>query len=383
MAADEGNQVVSVRFHRPVDSYIVNERHRGIHTPGIYSGGRITIVDGPTGAVSLSVLVCEIEGDNGAGGTYQVKVEMTTAVNKTLSVANPYLVLRWAYTGVEATDFMEILATAAPATNDLVVGYGTFSGPTLIGINYSTRTKPDDIRFFCKVLPTDTSSSSVRILSGYAIGANVIPIAVTDQTIDLGAYSAGQTVAVYLTDSGGVSSSRIDVTAASVAGRAILAFVVIPVGGIIIASSITDARAFLSQPAVPDNVTIERDSSGLLQIKANGVDSNEIAPNSVGILELDSIFGTWVVSYSRGVTYLAGSDLIVCAYGGWDADGYTDANQSLVDAQSTSVRRARNTNSSNAPSIGGITFPVRRGHYWRVNGVFSPDDIVIHVMPIG
>jgi hypothetical protein len=360
MPADEGAQTVSIKYHDPVDSYIVNERHRDVRPPGIYVGGMITIQSGAAGTISLSALVCEIRDTQ-----YQVRIETTIAVNKTLTTVNNYLVLRWVYTGSESADYMLITATSSPATNDLIVGKGTFSGSTLISINYSERTWPNRHRYYLAVEPTDTPSSSVRVRSGSVISANAMPTFVATQLVDLSAYSAGQTVVVAVNDSGTVVSSRIDVTVASVAGRVILAEITIPAGGIITLSDITDRRAFLVQPTIPDDVLLEKDATGKLTIKNNSIDKSKI----------DNVFGSWAGKLSS-VSYLAATDGVVLAYSLLKNQahiiGYTD------NSNPPTTIRTRNYIQLNNPCYANITMPVRKGDYWKVAGAGT-----VYWLPIG
>ena len=262
MPADEGSQIVTVKFHDPVDSHIVNERHRVVRDVGIYSGGRITIQSGPAGTVSLSPLVCEIRD-----AVYQVRAETTVAVNKTLAVLTPYLILRWTYAGSATLDYMSILAVTTPATYDVVVGKGSFTGSTLVSIIYNERTGPEYQRYFLKAQPTDTPSTSIRVRKGVALTGSGMQ-AISDQILDLSGYTAGNVVYVYITDGGALSHSA---TSTVYRGFPLIAVVTIPAGGIIIASSIVDARSFLTSPAIPDGVTIGRTSTGKLEVIESGL----------------------------------------------------------------------------------------------------------------
>jgi len=215
--------------------------------------------------------VCEIGDDN-----YQVRIETTVVVTKTLAIATPYVVLRWGYTGVSGTDYMEIKVVATPDTNDLILGMGVWSGSSWTGVSYSRRSVPDVHHLFLKVEPTETASSSVRIRAGVVhIGSG--KLAISDQTVSLAGYSAASVVYVYVTDTGGISHST---TASNYVGKPLLAKVTIPVGGIIVASSIEDARCFLVAPAIPDGSTLERNTtSGKLQVKDGGIQYSHINSN--------------------------------------------------------------------------------------------------------
>lgn len=258
MPSDNGNQTVTVKYHDPVDSYLVNERHDEIRARGIYSGGHVSIVNENTGAVSLSPLVCEIGDAN-----YQVKVKTTSVITTDsygaalLLISGSYLVLRWAYTGSASADYMGIYIDANPGSNDLVVGKASWSGGKLVSINYNDsshpRTVPNIFDHFLKVIPTETAGNNVRVLPGIA-RAGSVSISVGDQLVALiPTYSAGTTVYIYVNDAGGISVSD-DVE--DYGGRVLLAKVVIPTSGGIDEDDITDSRCFLDASSVPVTITL-------------------------------------------------------------------------------------------------------------------------------
>ncbi len=163
MPADVGNQKVTLLFYAPANSGEVNLRFQDIRQKGIYTGGRLSIIDSSN--AQLSPLVCEI-----SDGTYQVRIATTTAVNIAVAQATPYVILRWTYTG-STSDYMQILAVATPATNDLVVGKCSFTGGgALQGFTYGDtsypRSTPNTLDLFLKVEPTEATELKVRIRAG-------------------------------------------------------------------------------------------------------------------------------------------------------------------------------------------------------------------------
>jgi len=180
MPSDVGNQVVSILYSSSAASSIVNKRHKDVRQLGIYTGGRLDVVDNTH--AKLSPLVCEI-----SDGTHQVKVETTTLVSGILVAANEYIILRWTYAGA-TSDYMQILAVATPSTNDLVVGKCIFTGGVLTGFDYGDtsypRSTPNTQDLFLKVEPTEDTELRVRIRAGRiqrASGVTSIP----DQKSDL------------------------------------------------------------------------------------------------------------------------------------------------------------------------------------------------------
>jgi len=163
MPADIGTQTVTVKFFDPVDSPVANRIGLDVRKPGLYSGGYMTKVSDVL--VTLSTMRCEI-GD----GTYQVGISTAATFNAAIASATPYIVLRWAYTGVAAADYMQAVAVAVGsiATNDVVVGKGSFSGSTLTGFDYTLRTTPAVQDLFLKVEPEETPSLYCRVRAGRA-----------------------------------------------------------------------------------------------------------------------------------------------------------------------------------------------------------------------
>jgi len=257
MPTNLGSQIVTIKYYDPVDSYLVNIRHEATRPVGIYKGGHATITNAATGAVSLSPLVCEI-----SDGTYQVRVETSVAVSKVLVESSAeYLILRWNYTGA-TSDYMEILATNSFDSNDLIIGKGIWTAGSLTSIVYTERTVPDQHRYFLKIEPTETPGTSVRVRPGRVHSGSGF-LSIVDQLINLGAYSVGNVVYIYINDTGGVTHSA---TAATYAGMALLAKVTIPADGILDEDQIEDARCFIDSPAIPDNTTIQRSSTGKLKL---------------------------------------------------------------------------------------------------------------------
>jgi len=161
MPADIGNQVITVKFFDPVDSYIANAIAIGVRKTGIYSGGYLTKVSDVS--VSLSIFDCEI-GD----GTYQIRGKTGSAVTITVGAGTQYVVLRWTYTGDAAADYIDFLGIGSGSLlpNDIIVGVCTFAGATLTGFDYTLRTTPNVFDLFLKVEPKVPASLYCRVRRG-------------------------------------------------------------------------------------------------------------------------------------------------------------------------------------------------------------------------
>lgn len=85
--------------------------------------------------------------------------------------------------------------------------------------------------------------------------------------------------------------------------------------------------------------------------------------------------GDWVAGLANATTYLAATDGIVCAYetgGGADIRGKTDAATPPITVRV-------HGNSTAAGVADAITFPVKRGDYWRVDAAAA---VVIFWIPL-
>lgn len=254
MSSDnDGGQIVTIRFHQPVDSDVVNKRFKDIRELGIYKGGRMSYAGG---IVTLTELVCEI-----SDGTYQVRVETTTDVYQSVTQGAPYVVLKWAYSGSVDTDFMTIDNVSSPAPNDIVVGEVQFPSGQ---VTYAERTTPDTHHLFLRVEETETPSTSVRVRAGVGHAGSAHAASI-DRIFDLSEYSSGNIVYIYVKDNGGVDHSK---TPSDYVGKALLAKIVYPGDGIIENSDIEDARSFVTSPVIPDESTITRSSTGELKVKS-------------------------------------------------------------------------------------------------------------------
>lgn len=363
MAADVGNQIVTIRFGRPVDSDIVNKRFKDIRPLGIYKGGYLTITGG--GNVSLSPLVCEIR-DGGSATDHQVRVETTIAVTKVLTEEFPYLILTWAYSGVENIDYMIITTSSLPDTNDLIVAKGHFVVGNLTSIDYSERTIPSVHDLFLHVEEMETPNNYVRIRGGVGHRAS-IHTPIIDQSLLISGCTGGETVYVYVTDSGGVAQSKVPAT---YAGKALLAKIIYPANHIIENSDIEDVRSFITPPAIPDDLTIERNSYGKL-----GVKDNSIGDDKLGVVI--SLFGTKVTkdsqgnNFARDVVYKANSDGYLGVIGSATSSGdYTIYFKILVgntnpptSSRYTFSHRLSGSGRRIGPS--GVV-PIIKGEYFKV-----------------
>lgn len=266
MPANIGSQTVSILYHSVANSTIWNLVNLGIIPVGIYAGGWLSVVNGTT--ARISALRCCV-----SDGSYQVRVTTAENVNVVVAAATPYIVLRWVYAGT-TNDYMEILAVASPAENDLVVGKCTFSGGgALNGFDYDERDNPDTHDLHLKVEPTGDTELRVRIRSGYyqtPTGSvhivdqksNAITPPLVNSRIDLIYIDTDGTIRVDSTGTVGVSP-----VAPSYGNKLVLAEVTVSAGDTTITSSqIKDVRPFITS-SVPgiDGTTITTNASGQLK----------------------------------------------------------------------------------------------------------------------
>lgn len=179
-AIDYGTQIKSIGFFDPAKSGVVNKRNMNVQERGIYKGGWLTVAS--TTSASLSPLVCIINGDGGIGdgGPFQLRVETTVAYVVTgFTPTNKYVVLRWAYTGDQSTDYMDVLLLSSIQIDpvyDIIVGVGVFSGADLVGINYADttypRTEPHVSQLVGKVEATEVAEGIPMYIRVHGFNAN-------------------------------------------------------------------------------------------------------------------------------------------------------------------------------------------------------------------
>jgi len=268
MPTDIGNQKITLLYFSPANSADVNRRFINIRQLGIYKGGYLSIVD--TSNAQISLLVCEI-----SDGTHQIRGETTSAVNIAVASGTSYVVLRWAYVG-NTSDYMQILAVATPDTNDLVIGKCSFTGGgDLQGFTYSERSTPNTQDLFLKVEAPDSTmvdKMKVRVRAG-RIRTNASVVSINDQPTPFAfTHSGGGLVEygfVYIDTSGNVQiiDANGNTSVPLFNGKMVLAIVAITsASSVITQDMITNTRNWITPPVIPDNVTIEKNSSGLLQV---------------------------------------------------------------------------------------------------------------------
>jgi len=272
---NHGTQQQTFEYFENATAEEFNKRNLDIRPRGIYSGGYLTRVSDVE--VSLSPLSAEI-GD----GDKQISVQTTTVAtlnvstldSGSISSSTPYLVLRWGFLA-QKDNYVEIHAIASVAAaqdNDIIIGKCNFSGATLTGFDYTDRTFLNVQDLFLKV---ETSSGlyvqlrAGRIQNGnqsifipeQTVGPFVVPAA-PNSRIDLVSIATNGTPTI---SQGNVAVSPV---APSYGGKLVVAEVTV-VNGVtsIAADKIKDVRSFITEPAVPDNSTIEINDAGKLALK--------------------------------------------------------------------------------------------------------------------
>ena len=247
MPANIGSQIITLKFFDPVDSYIVNRMAKEVRQLGVYSGGYLTKISDIS--VSLSTLICEI-GD----GTYQVRGETQSAVTEAVTVATPYVVLRWTYTGSATVDYMDFLAVAVGdiLANDVVVGKCVFAGATLTGFDYTARTNPHVMDLYLKAEVTSPASMRVIVRSGRVnYGTSSIAVPTQQSPLFVAPGSLSRIDLVQIDTSGLVIVTQGSVAASPVppsyAGLVTLAEVTLAAGQTsILATNVLDVRSFVA-----------------------------------------------------------------------------------------------------------------------------------------
>lgn len=273
-STNHGTQSIRHQYFDEITGTNRGERLLDIMPPGIYWGGYLTKVS--DSEVALSTLVAEI-----SDGTNQISVRTaasatlnsTTLDSGAISSGTPYLVLRWAYSET-VNNYVEVHALSSlngRQQNDVVIGKCVFAGAVLDSFDYSDRTFPLIMNRNLQVLPTTDAELYVRIRGGY-FNNGTQTVKVGDQKSPVFTAPTGgnsRIDLVYITYDGTVAiqqgTAAPSPSAPSYLGKLVLAEVRLATGDTDIAwDRITDVRAFLSHPALPDESTIGISSGGRL-----------------------------------------------------------------------------------------------------------------------
>ena len=132
-------------------------------------------------------------------------------------------------------------------------------------------------------------------------------------------------------------------------------------GSIEIASSsgTMDIDSVVFRPKIR-TIDVSNDQITTAKIADNQITTAKIADNQIITSKIAYIFGSWE-SRSNATNYYASTDGIVCSFNTSAAniEGRTDS-----ASPPTTVRSREHTSSTNPD----ITFPVKKGDYWRVDG---------------
>lgn len=261
MASNVGQQQISVKYHDPVNSDIVNRRFFNIRPVGIVKGGYVTYSESSP-SIDISPLVCEIK-DRG-GDTNQIRMETAISVSLSMASETPYAVLRWDHELSASTDYVTIAAVTTPEETDLVIGKASFTDDNVSGFSYEERTFANDRSSFLKVTPIypTASATSVRVMQGLIMTSTAAGyILVNEQTVDLSSV-AGTTLYIYVDTTGTVRATATKLLAA----RNILLAKVTKDGSTITEKDIQDLRGFLTGPILVDNATIKKNANNQLAV---------------------------------------------------------------------------------------------------------------------
>jgi len=335
---DLTSQTVTLLFLTPADSRRVNLRHQDVRQVGVYKGGYLTN-PGDGANVTLSPLVAEI-----SDGTYQVRVETTVDTTGIQPNSGQCIVLRWTYTGSATVDLVEVVTTATPLANDVVIAATSGTGP--IAFDYGDtdypRTQPNTLDLHLKVEPPDVNGTNqlkpriragtIQTLSGYVDIADQTGPAVTVP----GVAEKSQVTLIYVTASGGISTV-LGIAAdtgselpPNYTGKNVLAEITVPYGTTAItAAMIKDVRQFINSLPVLDEDTLISDSAAALatqqSIKAY-IDALFVVDQTANVTPVSlAIIDTWYEVAKITAFACGGKDVLIngmacCASG--SGNGY-------------------------------------------------------------
>ena len=249
-------QVVTLQYLNPANSRDINRRPVDVIPTGIYKGGYFTI---NSDVATLTDLVCEIRS-NGEGDDYQIRSAITGFTFNIQLTGTWYVVLRWTYTNGENNVSVEEVGSVT-SPYDIVIGSYTKTGPSTYSISYADRDNAAVTDLYLKVEPNDTTpTSSVRVKGGkvqISGTSKTTLVDIADQLVSLDGLATG-TYVIYVTSAGSVTlfaKAGATGTYYSLLG---LAEVTYTSGSPIVAANIKDVRQFLTQPAIPDDISVQR-----------------------------------------------------------------------------------------------------------------------------
>ena len=352
MPGNSNGQSIYVKYFDPVDSAtVVNNIGRDVRKVGIYSGGYLTKVSDTS--VSLSAYTCEI-----SDGIYQVSATATAALTITVGASTPYVVMRWVYTGSSIDDYIGFYAVASGGilTNDVVVGMCSYTGSTLAGFDYTSRTTPNIFDLFLKAEPTSPASMRLMVRAGRVTYNNKTYSLATQQGPLFSAPGSNSKIDLLQVNSSGALIVTAGVASSSpvapaYGGLVTLAEVTLTAGQTTItSSSISDVRNFITSGS---STSLLESVYPIGSIYTSTVSTN---PNTL------FGFGTWV-AFGAGrvlvgvgtsdVTYTAGTS------GG-------ESTHTLTVAEMPS--HAHSTQVFPDPIGGGSGSDLRRGVYTGLTG---------------
>lgn len=354
MASNVGQQQISVKYHDPVNSDIVNQRFFNIRPVGIVKGGYVTY-SGSSPSIDISPLVCEIK-DRG-GDTNQIRMETTISFSLSMASGTPYAVLRWDHELSASTDYVTIVAVTTPEETDLVIGKASFKGDNVSGFSYEERTFANDRSSFLKVTPIypTASATSVRVMQGLVL-TNASYYPVEESTFDLSVFDNGN-IYIYVDTSGHIQGTKT----LSTAVRNILLARVIKDGTAITEKDIQDLRGFLSGPVGVDNATIVKNTNNLLKV------NDDVFVKRTGdeyVSGTKSFYSSPLVpTATAGDSSTKAASTAFVQNASKNADSYWSVVVSDANSYTTPSQFVTTIASFSMPSRGSIFTPLDNGHH--------------------
>lgn len=179
---DFGTQSIQWNYYDPLNSDEFDKHNQDVIPVGIYKGGTVTIVNDVR--VEVNPLVCVI-----SDGTQAARIQTSNVANIAISVATPYIILRWSWAPL-TNWYMDIMSVALAGVypdcvmpNDIVVGKGVFNfGGNLTSIDYGVATPAVSMQSFLKVTPSANTATPMKVhVSGGWISYGASRIAVAAQ----------------------------------------------------------------------------------------------------------------------------------------------------------------------------------------------------------
>lgn len=347
-STNHGTQAITWQYFMDAKAYDFNKKDVNVLPRGIYQGGHLTrVTNSEIKLLPLTVVL----GDNDV--QVSVKTEVFALLNAdtldsgTISIATPYIVLRWAFAEF-VSNYMEVhaLALGDIQTNDIVVGKCVISGGGVLDpvFDYTSRTFLNVQNIVLRVEESEVSELYVWVRAGR--------LQTTAQTISI----AEQKIGPFTNP--GSPNSRIDLVYIDIDGS-----IKIQPGTAAVSPTVP---AYAGKMVIAEVRLVNGESyipvSRIIDVRSSWI-------------KISTSFGA-NVSKNKDTVYSAETDGILVVITGSMDDGQSTTVYSDANADPTTiVGKWYSAGSISGGNIATITVPILKDKKYKVVGSTTPTSI--------